>query len=48
MENGGKLSMSEPDSIRIIVPGNAIKKPNVADVPTAHEFFLKTLLGLGH
>ena len=30
MENGGKLSMSEPDNISIIAPGNAIKKPNAS------------------
>ena len=39
MENGGKLFMSEPDNIRIIAPGNAIKKPNAAEVPTASYIF---------
>ena len=34
MENGGKLSILEPDNIRIIAPGNAIKKPKAAEVPT--------------
>ena len=48
MENGGKLSISEPDSIRIIAPGNAIKNPKAADVPTASYIFLRTLLMLEH
>ena len=44
MENGGKLSMSEPDNIRIIAPGNAIKKPKAADVPTASYIFFENIV----
>ena len=47
MENGGKLSMLEPDSIRIIAPGNAIKKPKAADVPTASYIFFENIVNVG-
>ena len=47
MENGGKLSMSEPDNIRIIAPGNAIKKPNAAEVPTASYIFFENIVNIG-
>ena len=47
MENGGKLSMSEPDSIKIIAPGKAIKKPKAADVPTASYIFFENIVNVG-
>ena len=47
MENGGKLSMSEPDNIKIIAPGNAIKKPKAADVPTASYIFFENIVNVG-
>ena len=47
MENGGKLSMLEPDSIRIIAPGKAIKKPNAAEVPTASYIFFENIVNVG-
>ena len=31
--------MSETDNIRIRAPGNAMKKPKAADVPTASYIF---------
>ena len=34
-EKGGKESIFEPEKLKIIAPGKAIKKPKVADVPTA-------------
>ena len=47
LENGGKLFTSEPDSIRIIAPGNAIKKPKAADVPTASYIFFENIVNVG-
>ena len=47
MENGGKLSISEPDNIRIIAPGNAMKKPKAADVPTASCIFFENIVNVG-
>ena len=47
MENGGKLSMSEPDNIRIIEPGNAMKKPKAADVPTDSYILFENIVNVG-
>ena len=47
MDNGGKLSMSEPVNIRIMVPGNAMKKPKAADVPTASYIFFENIVNVG-
>ena len=46
-ENGGKTSILDPDNIKIIVPGKAIKKPKVADVPTASCIFFENIVRIG-
>ena len=46
-ENGGKTSILDPVTIKIIAPGKAIKKPKVADVPTASCIFFENIVKVG-
>ena len=46
-EKGGKESILGPKNIKIIAPGKAIKKPSVADVPTASCIFLENIVSVG-
>ena len=46
-EKGGKACVLEPENIKIIAPGNAIKKPKVADVPTASCIFFENIVRVG-
>ena len=46
-EKGGKESIFEPEKLKIIAPGKAIKKPNVADVPTASCIFFENIVRVG-
>ena len=46
-EKGGKESIFEPEKLKIIAPGKAIKKPKVADVPTASCIFFENIVRVG-
>ena len=46
-EKVGKLSILEPEIIKIIAPGKAIKNPKVADVPTASCIFFENIVRVG-
>ena len=46
-EKGGKETILGPENIKIIAPGKAIKKPSVADVPTASCIFLENIVSVG-
>ena len=44
---GGRELISGAENIKIIAPGNAIKKPRAADVPTASCIFLENIVRVG-
>ena len=47
MEYWGMFSLKLPVIINIIAPGNAIKKPKTADVPTASWIFFENIVRVG-